>query len=150
MGSCPLRTLLMEILFCVKEWETTAHIDVDALVARLQRHFPTAKVDRERGDAHVQKRLEDLIAMGAPEVVLDSQRSLFGHVVFIEISARHWSSATATSYLQTLEPPLGDRTCFEIDGAADQAALDAIAAELGVGLGMEVCSKWCLDSDAIA
>jgi hypothetical protein len=131
----------LEIKLCVEAWEQTLELPVDELAQRLLRHFPSAVIDRERGDAHVQQGLERLIGLGAPEVILESHRLYFGNVVFVSVSEGHWTGATATSYLHKMWPPLGDTVSFDIQGAGDESAVDSIARELGAALGMVLCSE---------
>lgn len=131
----------MEIKLCVKAWEQTSYIPVEELVQRLLRHFPSAVIDRERGDAHVQAGLDRLIGLGAPDVILESHRSKFGNVVFVSVGGSRWAGATATSYLHRMWPPLGDTVFFDVQGADDALTVDLIARELGTALGMVFCSE---------
>jgi len=131
----------MEVELCVEAWEEAPEIAVEELAQRLLRHFPSAVIDRERGDAHVQEGLGRLIGLGAPSVILESHQSYFGNVVFVSLSERHWAGATATSYLQRMDPPLGDRVSFDVQGSNDGPTVASIARELGAALGMVPCSQ---------
>lgn len=130
----------MKVTLGVEAWEHTPELVVDELVKRLIRSFLTAVIDRERGDAHVQEGLDRLIAMGAPNVILESHRSYFGNTVFVSLSESHWAGATATSFLQRMWPPLGDAVFFDVQGA-DEALMSTIASELASALEMIVCSE---------
>ena len=130
----------MQVKLCVKAWEETPELSSDELAQRLLRHFPSTVIDRKRGNAHVQERLDSLVSLGAPDVILESHRSYFGNVVFASVSETRWEGAVAISYLQRMWPPLGDAVFFDIEGAVDEAAECAIAGELGEALGMVPCS----------
>ncbi len=131
----------MEITLRVEDCDQTPHISVEELVERLLRQFPAAVVNRERGDVHVQEGLNRLIRLEAPDVILDAHRSYFGNVVFVSISDSQWAGASATSYLHTMWPPLGDAVLFEVEGANDEMTVDLIARELAGTLGMVRCSE---------
>jgi hypothetical protein len=126
----------MQVKLCVEAWEETPELSADELARRLLRHFPSAVIDRERGNAHVQAGLDRLIGLGAPEMILESHRSYFGNVVFASVSEARWEGAVATSYLHRMWPPLGDAVFFDVQRAADEAAVNVIASELGAALGM--------------
>ena len=130
----------MKVTLGVYDWEHTLEVSVEELVRRFARSFPSAVIDRERGDAHIQEGLDRLIAMGAPDIILKSHRSYFGNTVFVSVSEGRWAGATATSYLQRIWPPLGDAVFFEVQGAEDVLA-SAIARELGAALDMIVCPE---------
>ena len=131
----------MKVKLCVEAWEQTPELSTDELARRLLREFPSAVIDRERGNAHVQECLDRLISLGAPEVVLESHRSYFGNVVFAAVSEARWDGATATSYLHRMWPPLGDAVFFDVQRAATEAVVGLIAGELGAALGMVPCSE---------
>jgi hypothetical protein len=131
----------LQVKLCVEAWEETPELSAEELAQRLIRHFPSAVIDWERGNAHVQEGLDRLIGLEAPDVILESHRSYFGNVVFASVSEARWAGAVATSYLYQMWPPLGDVVFFDIHGAADEVAADAIASELGEALGMVPCPK---------
>lgn len=131
----------MQVRLCVEGWEVTPELSADELSQRLLRHFPSAVVDRERGNKHVQEGLDRLIGLGAPDVILESHRSYFGNVVFASVSEARWAGAVAISYLHRMWPPLGDAVLFDVQGAADDAAVGKIAGELGQALGMVPCPE---------
>jgi hypothetical protein len=125
----------MELILIVKDWEHTPQVSLEELVRRLASHFPRTIVDREKGDANVQERLEKLIEMEAPRVILDSHRSYFGNTIFVSIAESAWNGAAATSYLTLIRPPLGDAVYFDVVGA-DSTSLALIKRELEVALDM--------------
>jgi hypothetical protein len=131
----------LQVKLCVEAWQETPELSADELAQRLLRHFPSAVIDRERGNAHVQHGLDRLIGLGAPDVILESHRSYFGNVVFASVSEARWEGAVAISYLHRMWPPLGDAVFFDVQGAADEAAAGAIASELGEALGMVPCPE---------
>ena len=130
----------MEIRLCVIAWEETPLIPVQELVRRLRSRYPTMLVDWKRGDAFVQTRLEQFVAIGAAEVILKSHRTYFGNTAYVSIREEHWSGATVTAWLQTMRPPLGDAVCFDVMGTDAEAVGELIAGELGAVLGMVRCS----------
>jgi len=127
-------------MFGVEACDETPEISADELAQRLLRHFPSAMIDRERGNTHVRQGLDQLIGLGAPDVILKSHQSYFGNVVFASVSETHWNGATATSYLHRMWPPLGCRVLFNVEGADDTVA-GAIVNELAVAMGMIPCSQ---------
>jgi hypothetical protein len=131
----------LQVKLCVEAWEKTPEVSAEELARRLLCHFPSAVLNRERGNAHVQEGLDRLIGMGAPDVILESHRSYFGNVVFATVSEARWQGAAATSYLHRMWPPLGDVVFFDLQGVADEAAVESIARELGTALGMVPCSE---------
>jgi hypothetical protein len=131
----------LQVKLCVEAWEETSEVSAEELAQRLLRHFPSAMIDRERGDGHVQEGLDRLISQGAPDVILESHRSYFGNVVFASVSEARWEGATATSYLHRMWPPLGDAMFFDVEGAADERIVAFIAGELAAALGMVPCSE---------
>ena len=130
----------MKITLGVEAWEHTPELSVEELVQRLTRNFPSAVIDRERGNSHVQEGLNRLVAMGAPNIIIESHRSYFGNTVFVSVSESRWAGATANSYLQRMWPQLGDAVFFDVQGAND-ALLPSIARELAAALGMVVSSE---------
>src|SRR5689334_36980 len=98
-------------------------------------------IDPRQGDAHVQERLDQLVSMGAPDVILEAHRAYFGNVVFASVSEGRWNGAIATSYLHRMWPPLGDVVVFDLQGATDDAMAASIASELAEALHMVPCSE---------
>jgi len=129
----------LQIKFVVEAWEQTPHLPVEELLKRLKRQFKSLVVDRERGDAHVQAELDQLVRLGATEVILESHKSYFGNVVFVLIDEISSTGATATSYLQSIWPPLGDAVWFDVK-ASDKTTVEKTARELAASLGMVICS----------
>jgi hypothetical protein len=132
----------VRIVLGVEDWEHTLHISVGELVRRLTRRFPNMIVDQEKGDARVQERLQHLIDLDAPSVILESHRSYFGDTIFVSISEVHWKGATATCYLTSINPPLGDTFSFEVTGA-DPTSINLMKRDLAMALDMV-----CYDEDA--
>jgi hypothetical protein len=130
----------VELRFYVEDWEHTVHIPAEELVRRLLRHFPSMMADPRKGDAHVQHGLDELIKLGAPDVILESHKALFGNVIFTSISEPRWNNATATSYLQSMRPGLGDRVSFDVTGTFDESTLRVVREDLARALEMVPCS----------
>jgi hypothetical protein len=127
----------MEFKLIVEDWENTNEVSLEEVERRFVRNFPSAIIDRQRGDADVQECLDRLIATRTPKVILESHRSQFGDTAFVTVGESRWAGATATSYLSTIRPPLGDRIEFDVQGAEDGLA-STIARELAAALEMFV------------
>jgi hypothetical protein len=130
------RRYVLQVKLRVEVPDDTPELSAEELATRLLRHFPSAVIDRDRGNAHVQAGLDRLIDDGAPAVILESHRAYFGNVIYASVGESHWKGVTATSYLQRIWPPLGDTVTFDVQGSAEHATVDSIARELGVALGM--------------
>ncbi len=130
----------MRLEFCVEDWEQASDITAEEQASRLKAQFPQMTIDRDEGNAYVQRRLDELIAMGTPDVILDAHRNYFGNVIFVLIAGNSWHGAFARSYLHTISPPLGDVVCFEIDGEPDTITSNQIVEELSQALCMEPCN----------
>jgi hypothetical protein len=98
-------------------------------------------VDREKGNAWVQRKLDELIAMGAPNVILTSHRALFDNVVYVAISDPAWSGVTATSYLESMVNAALSGVCFDVPDASDSATVAKITQDLRDALHMLLCSE---------
>lgn len=112
-------------------------IHVQELLDQLHSRFPEMIVDWEQGKSYVQERLNLLMSMNAPEVVVEAERACLGKVVFVSIREVRWSGATVTSYLSSISPPLGDGVRIEVAGADGTVAV-AIAREVTSALGMSL------------
>jgi len=128
----------MKLQYAVEDWEETLHIPVEELVRRLASRFPKLHVDREKGNALVQERLDGLIAIGAPSVILESHRSQFGDTILATIADESWGSATATAILSSIRPPLGDGVAFETRDE-DATTVERMSRDLANALGMIRC-----------
>jgi hypothetical protein len=62
------------------------HLPLDEAIRRIAPAFRRVSVDRERGDARVRERYERMVAGGTPELILQSQRGLFGHAAWVSVS----------------------------------------------------------------
>ncbi len=102
-------------------------------------------VDRQQGDAWVQQRLDELIEMGTPDVILQGHRSYFGNTIFVSINEPEWHGAIVTAYLQTFSPPLGDYVTFEVCGVPDEPTLDRIERALKAALKMVLITELGLE-----
>lgn len=132
----------MQIKFCFEATDQKHEIHAEELVQRLHHHFPMLNLDWERGDVYVQSQLDRLIALEAPDVILESHRSYFGNVVYTSIRDKSWSGAIATSYLCRMCLPLGDAVFFDVQ-KADEATLNLVASEIAAALGMIRCTEIC-------
>jgi hypothetical protein len=126
----------MRLKFGVENWEHTDHIHAEELVSRLVSRFPRMVIDRDEGNAHVQRKLDDLIAMGTPNVILTSHRGYFGNVIYVSIAEESWHGAVAISYLHSMYPQLGDTVFFDVTAAPNKIATNVIAKELADALQM--------------
>ena len=97
-------------------------------------------LDRDEGNAFVQRRLEELIGMGTPEVILNAHWNYFGNVIFVLIAGNLWHGAFAKSYLHSISPPLGDVVYFDIVGEPDTITTQLIVEELSQALCMPPCN----------
>ncbi len=60
-------------------------LPMDEVVRRIVARFPLAIVDRERGDRMVRDHTDELIALDAHTVVLESWKAMEGHVAYVTI-----------------------------------------------------------------
>lgn len=123
----------------VRDPDNNSEVHAEELARRLLGHFPQAVIDRPRADAYVQSGLERLIDQEAPDVILEAHRRYFGNVIFASVSDEHWEGVTATSYLHTMWPDLGDTVSFEMNPDPGSETGRVIANELAVALDMVVC-----------
>lgn len=130
----------MRLKFCVADWEQAGDITAAEQAERLKAQFPQMTIDPDEGNAYVQRRLDELIELGTPDVILDAHRKYFGNVIFVLIADDSWHGAFAKSYLHTISPQLGDVVYFEIDGDPSNIATTQIVKELSQALCMEPCN----------
>lgn len=139
-GKLDQRRYALQVKLRVEAADDTPELSVEELATRILRHFPSAIIDRDRGNAHVQAGLDRLIDDGAPAVILESHRAYFGNVIYASVGESHWKGVTATSYLHRIWPPLGDAVTFDVQGNAGDATVGSLVRELGTALGMVPCS----------
>lgn len=128
---------LIRLLFAAKDWEHSADMSAREQASLLKARFPQIVIDPVKGDASVQERLDELMAMGAPEIILNAHRNYFGKVIFVSIADESWNGASVNSYLHTMSPRLGDVVYFDLDGNAEPLAAEAIANDLADALGLD-------------
>ena len=131
----------VKLTFGIPDWPHSGGISAEELVKRLQCRFPTMLVDREKGNAFVQQRLDQLIALGAPEVILNSHRRYFDNTIYASISPPDWQGVSATSYVHSIRMPALEGVDFDVTDATDETTRDNIARELAGALGMALCSE---------
>jgi hypothetical protein len=131
-------TSTMEIEFCGADSEDAEIIHVDEIERRLRSRFPDATFDKAKGDEHIEAQLQELIQQRAPEVILASHRNYFGGVAFVSVASKDWGGASASGYVFSISPPLGDHLVLQLKGVADRLIGDRIAHELGAVFGLEV------------
>ena len=101
----------------------------------LQGRFPSAIFDWKKGDLRVQAGLEDLIRQECPELILESQRSCFGHSVYVEIAEPEWLGAKVFGYIHSIESQQGDTITMETvdaDPATQTFIVNALIGCLGM------------------
>jgi hypothetical protein len=131
----------MQLSFGIADWPHADGLDVEQQLSRLIRCFPAMLVDREKGNAWLQCKLDQLIAMGAPNIILTSHKALFDNVVFVSISEPAWSGVTATSYLESMVNASLSGVCFDVPDTAEPATVAKITQDLGNALHMLLCSE---------
>ena len=62
------------------------HLPLDEAIRRIAPAFHRINFDRERGDARIRENYERMVAGGTPELILQSQRALFGQAVWVSVS----------------------------------------------------------------
>jgi len=113
--------------------------DADTLHAkeiarRILQAFPHALVDWDRGNQHVQTRLQELIALRTPEVILKSHRSFFGHVAYLSVSYPEWPNLSVSSYVHS-----NDAVFFDVSEPFNVELLKRAAVDLSAGLDFQFC-----------
>ncbi|WP_442511765.1 hypothetical protein SH528x_003480 [Novipirellula sp. SH528] len=87
-------------------------IDARVTAERIRKHFPDAVVDWERGDEEIQRGIERLRDMQAPDFYIEAKRKSFGKVVYISVTDKSFSGFTAWFYASHIERDVGD--CFDL------------------------------------
>ncbi len=124
----------LELYFPDERAEGFLH--AQTIADRLRKQFPSTLVDWVKGDARVQRGLDDMISKNCPDLILQSQKSCFGHIAYIEICEPHWCGGRASSYVLSMEPLQGDTLTVDIQ--ADRSEIEGeIVTALMRCLGME-------------
>jgi hypothetical protein len=63
------------------------HLPLDEFIRRIAPEFRRIHFDRDRGDERIRENYERMVAGDTPELILQSQRALFGQAVWVSISA---------------------------------------------------------------
>jgi hypothetical protein len=125
----------MQLELYVLDGQNEGFLHAQTIADRLRKQFPSTLVDWDKGDARVQRRLDDLIANNCPDLILQSQQTCFGHMAYIEICEPHWSGGRASSYVLSMEPLQGDTLAVEIQADCSEKE-EEIAMEIMCCLGM--------------
>jgi len=62
------------------------HLPLDESIRRIAPAFRRVSFDRGRGGARLRENYERMVARGTPEIILQSQRALFGQAVWVSVS----------------------------------------------------------------
>ncbi len=65
------------------------HLSLDESIRRIAPAFRRVNFDRERSDARLRENYDRMVARGTPEIILQSQRALFGHAVWVSVADDH-------------------------------------------------------------
>lgn len=106
----------------------------EEVARRVLQGNPNAVTDWSRGDEMVDARLQDLLSMRAPDVIVASHRLLFGHVVYIELSYPEWPNHSVFTYVYG---PANDGLSLEVSGGFDIKLLIHAAREISQALNYE-------------
>ena len=111
------------------------HLPIDEAIRRIAPAFRQVRFDWVRGDAIVRENYDQMFARGTPEIILQSQRSLFGASVWVSIrdgEGEDWVEFLLLSYTDVW---------IEYRSATDRekqlATVNAIAALLGYQVATE-------------
>jgi hypothetical protein len=102
------------------------------IVSKIAQSMPTSLIDWIRGNKEVDDSLQRLISMGAPDVILESHRSLFGRTVYVEWSFPEFPNRR----VKTLLSP-GCRIDIRCVGEDDIELLRHAATRVSSALGYE-------------
>ena len=111
------------------------HLPLEEAIRRITSAFHHVRFDRERGDAIIREHYECMVANDTPELILHSQRALFGHAVWVSVSDDH-------DPVETIEFLLLDFSDVWIDHRteADRARFRPIVHKLAKSLGYDTAS----------
>ena len=90
------------------------YIPVQELVRRITMAFPEAEVDWDRGKQHRLWRIQELLSMGCPEVILIQERRLVDETVYVGICFPGWPQNPVFTYLSLIQTSL-DGLHFEAE-----------------------------------
>ena len=111
------------------------HLPLDEAIRRIAPAFHRINFDRERGDARIRENYERMVAGGTPELILQSQRALFGQAVWVSVSEEN----EPCEWIEFLVIDFVD-VWIEYRSEADRARFRPTVLKLAGLLGYEVAS----------
>jgi hypothetical protein len=128
----------VELRFCEPS-EHVLEFTAQEIVRRLLDNFPGMLVDRDKGNELVQRKLDKLIEISTPDVILESHKTYFDNTIYVAISQANWLGARVESFIQSGWFQLGDCVSFDVSGALDEEILRLVAQDLSRALNMVLC-----------
>jgi hypothetical protein len=110
------------------------YLDPKEVVSRIATSMSTVLIDWTRGDQEVDSKLRELIALGTPDVILASHKSLFGRTVYIELSFPEFPNQPIGFFVQ----PYGRIAIESKDSAVFHHAVDQLSSLLNYDSKIEV------------
>jgi hypothetical protein len=106
-------------------------------------------IDWARGDQQVQRRIEWLQAMDAPEVLIEAKRKSLGHVAYVSLEVSQFPGRSGWFYASSIERDLGDCLDLYSNPVADIPFLKHVSAEVASRIAFDYLlstdSTWGLD-----
>ena len=92
----------MQLDLYVPDEQNEGFLHAQTIADRLRKQFPSTLVDWDKGDARVQRQLDDLIANNCPELILQSQQTCFGHMA-LELAIEKGTGLAAEKRVLAIE-----------------------------------------------
>jgi len=93
-------------------------ISADDILSRITLAFPQAVVDWERGKQRRLSRIEELLSVGCPEVLLANERRLVDKTAFVGVDVPPWTGNSAFGYVSGIDVELEglgfELECYDI------------------------------------
>src|SRR5262245_31520262 len=81
-------------------------IPPEELLGNLARAFPDSEIDRERGKREVLQRMQELLDMGAPEIIVQGHPRLAERTTYVAVRWPDWPGNLISGYISGLEREL--------------------------------------------
>jgi hypothetical protein len=94
-----------DIILSPRETEES-YVPPDELLGRLTRAFPNSEIDRERGKRDVLQRMQELLDIGTPEIIVEGHPMLAERTSYVAVRWPDWPGNLISGHISGLEREL--------------------------------------------
>jgi hypothetical protein len=121
---------MTRIPFAARLRPTSDQLDPRTVVEQIQKRFPQALVDWNRGDEEVSRGIDQLRKMGLPDVYIKSKRKSLGQVAYVDLRNDRFTGLTGWFFVSRIDRALGDSLGLYSDPEMDIPFLKQLAADI--------------------